>query len=218
PEDRDTARVARRVVPWILLVVLAAGCAGSTMSSAPATVSTRADPKPVKPIVLRRLVPAPAGTLGSAVQDPATAGLPDGSGAALLGGLTAADTSRDDVVTVTRAGVERRPGHLPLAVHDAAAVTLGRLVYLFGGGAGLKQIDTIVQVDPLTGAAQAIGRLPAVSSDQSGAAVGDTAYIVGGYTVAKWLDTIVAWKAGGKARVVAHLPVAMRYAAVASAA
>src|SRR5205807_2389314 len=29
---------------------------------------------------------------------------------------------------------------------------------------------------------------------------------------------IVAWKAGGKARVVAHLPVAMRYAAVASAA
>src|SRR5207253_1388986 len=48
-------------------------------------------------------------------------------------------------------------------------------------------------------------------------AVGDTAYIVGGYTGTKWLDTIVAWKPGGRAHVVARLPMPVRYAAVAAA-
>ena len=57
----------------------------------------------------------------------------------------------------------------------------------------------------------------APSSDQAGAAIGRTAYIVGGYTGAHWLDTIVAWQPGGPARVVAHLPHALRYAAVAAA-
>ena len=138
---------------------------------------------------------------------------PFAGGAVLLGGLTAADTSRDDIVTVTRSG-SRRVGHLPTAVHDAAAVTIGRLSYLFGGGTGPSQIDTIVRVDPRTGAAEAIGHLPSGSSDQTGAAIGGTAYIVGGYTGTRWLDTIVAWKPGGSARVVAHLPSAVRYAAV----
>ena len=40
------------------------------------------------------------------------------------------------------------------------------------------------------------------------------AYVVGGYTGSRWLDTIVAWKPGSSARVVAHLPSAVRYAAV----
>ena len=202
---------------WIVLLVLAAGCSGSSKSSPPTAAATDAGPRPVKRVLFRQLVPAPAGTLGTPVQDPATARLPGGAGAALLGGLTAADTSRSDIVTVTRAGVERHPGRLPVALHDAAAVTLGSLVYLFGGGDGVEQLDGIVQVDPLTGAAETIGRLPARSSDQTGAAVGDTAYVVGGYTGAKWLDTIVAWKRGGRARVVAHLPSPVRYAAVAAA-
>jgi YVTN family beta-propeller protein len=160
-----------------------------------------------------RLVPVAAGTLDAPVQDAAPARF--GDGAVLLGGLTASDTSRDDVVTVTRAG-SRRVGRLPGVVHDAAAVTIGRLSYLFGGGTGPAQIDTIVQVDPHTGAAQAIGHLPSGSSDQTGAAIGGTAYIVGGYTGTHWLDTIVAWKPGGRARVVAHLPSPVRYAAVTS--
>jgi YVTN family beta-propeller protein len=209
--------VIRRAGAWIVLLVLAAGCSGSSKSSAPTTGATDAGPRPVKRVLFRRLVAAPDGTLGAAVQNPATARLPAGGGVALLGGLTAADTSRSDIVTVTKAGVERHPGRLPVALHDAAAVTLGSLVYLFGGGDGVEQLDGIVQVDPLTGAAQTIGRLPARSSDQSGAAIGDTAYVVGGYTGAKWLDTIVAWKRGGRARVVAHLPSPVRYAAVAAA-
>src|SRR5205085_26663 len=43
------------------------------------------------------------------------------------------------------------------------------------------------------------------------------AYVVGGYTGTRWLDTIVAWRPGGRARVVARLPSPVRYAAVAAA-
>jgi DNA-binding beta-propeller fold protein YncE len=70
---------------------------------------------------------------------------------------------------------------------------------------------------PLAGGTpQPVGRLPAPSSDQAAAAVGSTAYVVGGYTGSRWLDTIVAWRPGSTARVVAHLPTAIRYAAVAA--
>jgi YVTN family beta-propeller protein len=196
---------------------VAAGCGGSNAAAPQTTAGTTSATgttqrnAAARLLSIRRLVPVDAGTLDSSVQDAAAA--PFGGGAVLLGGLTAADTSRDDVITVSRAG-SRRVGHLPGVVHDAAAVTIGKLSYLFGGGNGPAQIDTIVRVDPRTGAAEAIGHLPSGSSDQTGAAIGATAYIVGGYTGTRWLDTIVAWKPGGTARVVAHLPSAIRYAAV----
>jgi YVTN family beta-propeller protein len=207
------------VLPALLLLAVAAsaaGCGGSpaaapsTGTSTPGTATSQKNEAALV-LPIRRLVPVDAGTLGSAVQNAAPA--PFGGGAVLLGGLTAADTSRDDIVTVSRAG-SRRVGHLPGVVHDAAAVTIGKLSYLFGGGNGPAQIDTIVRVDPRTGAAEAIGHLPSGSSDQTGAAIGGTAYIVGGFTGSRWLDTIVAWKPGSAARVVAHLPSAVRYAAV----
>jgi len=129
----------------------------------------------------------------------------------LLGGLTAADTSTDTVSVVSR-GRERRAGALPTAVHDAAAVRIGRSVYVFGGGDGARQYGEIVRVG-----AGVVGSLPAPSSDQAAAAIGDTAYVVGGFTGTRWLDTIVAWSPGHSARVVAHLPSPVRYAAVTSA-
>ena len=61
------------------------------------------------------------------------------------------------------------------------------------------------------------GRLPAPSSDHAAAVLGGQAYIVGGYTGTHWLDTIVAYAGNGSARVVAHLPTAVRYAAVTAA-
>ena len=161
------------------------------------------------------LVPVAAGNLANAIQDAAAA--PYAGGAVLLGGLTPADISSDEIVTATRAG-SQRVGRIPTALHDSAAVKIGARTYLFGGGTGVSEIDTILMVDPRTGAAQAIGHLPAGSSDQSAAAIGQTAYIVGGYTGTRWLDTIVAWSPSGKARVVAHLPHTLRYAAVTAAA
>jgi YVTN family beta-propeller protein len=197
--------------------ILVAACGGTHAAATVSGPSTRATTQTSKkdeasrPLPIRRLVPVDAGTLDAAAQDAAPAPFP--GGAVLLGGLTAADTSRDDIVTVSRSG-SRRVGRLPTPVHDAAAVTIGTLSYLFGGGTGSSQIDTIVKVDPRTGAAEAVGHLPSGSSDQTGAAIGGTAYVVGGYTGTRWLDTIVAWKPGGRARVVAHLPSAVRYAAV----
>jgi YVTN family beta-propeller protein len=203
-------------VVLVAVCLPAVGCGGSHAAQTTVGTATRAAAPTGKneasrPLPIRRLVPVDAGTLDSAVMDAAPA--PFAGGAVLLGGLTAADTSRDDIVTVSRSG-SRSVGHLPTAVHDAAAVTIGPLAYLFGGGTGPSQIDTIVKVDPSTGAAEAVGHLPAGSSDQTAAAVGGTAYIVGGYTGTRWLDTIVSWKPGGRAHVVAHLPSAVRYAAV----
>ncbi len=162
------------------------------------------------------MLSAPAGVLDAPVQDAAAAALP-GDGLLLLGGLTAADTSTAAVVAVGTSG-SRRIGTLPFAVHDAGGAHLGSKAYVFGGGDGVRQHDEIVRVDPTTGAAAVVGRLPAPSSDQAAATIGGTAYIVGGYTGTRWLDTIVAWKPGSAARVVGHLPTALRYAAVTAVA
>ena len=100
----------------------------------------------------------------------------------LLGGLTAADTSRTDVRIATATG-DRAAGELPTALHDTAAVRLGNSVYLFGGGTGSKtQTDEILRIPAGGGPAVLVARLPAPSSDQSAAAIGGTAYVVGGYT------------------------------------
>jgi YVTN family beta-propeller protein len=134
-----------------------------------------------------------------------------------VGGLTAADTSSNEIVVVSAAGHARIAGHVPGAFHDSAAVPIGGVVYTFGGGNGVAQLDQILRIDPRTGRVTDAGRLPAPSSDQSAALVGRTAYVVGGYTGSQWLDTIVAWRPGTAARVVAHLPHPLRYAAVAAA-
>ncbi len=212
--------VVRRAAPLLVAVLAVSGCSGSHPSAGtttrPATVrrSARPAPPPRRP---ERLAAVPAGTLPAAVQDAAAAPLPGGRGVALAGGLTAADVSTDGIVVVSPAGAQARPGRLPGALHDAAAVRLGPLVYLFGGGDGVRQLDSIVRIDPVTGAAEAVARLPAPSSDQAAAALGGTAYVVGGYTGSAWLDTIVAWRPGSAARVVARLPTPLRYAAVAAA-
>ncbi|MBA3843891.1 MAG: hypothetical protein H0X39_14975, partial [Actinobacteria bacterium] len=156
-----------------------------------------------------RLTATSTGRLNAALQNAAPAVA--GSAVVLLGGLTAADTSTSEIIRAT-ATTATTSGHLPAAVHDAAAAAVGGHVYLFGGGDGVAQLDRIVRI-PGTDA----GRLPAPSSDQSAASIGNTAYIVGGYTGTAWLDTIVAFTPGGGAHVVARLPAAVRYAAVATA-
>jgi len=173
-------------------------------------VSAKAIRSKPRAVVPRTLVARHAGRLDAPLQDAAAVSL-DGSRAMLLGGLTAADTSTDAVSVISRNG-ERATGRLPTAVHDAAAARLGRSVYLFGGGDGARQHDEIVRVGRGD-----IGRLPAPSSDQAAAAIGGTAYVVGGFTGTHWLDTIVAWSPGRRARIVAHLPSPVRYAAVTSA-
>ena len=153
------------------------------------------------------------GGLRSALQDAAATAV--GGRVALLGGLNAADASTDavQVATASRAAVV---GRLPVALHDAAAISIGGEVYLLGGGDGTAQLDAIRRVDLATGTTHLAGRLPAPNSDLAAVTVGDTVYAVGGYTGSRWLDTIVAWRPGGSAHVVARLPHALRYPAVAA--
>ena len=159
----------------------------------------------------RRLLERRIGTLPAPLEDPGAAVI--GARVLLAGGLTAQDTSTSDVIAVQGRSA-RASRALPAAQHDAPAVALAGAVYVFGGGDGIRQLDHILRIDPRSGQVTAVGRLPAASSDSSAATVGSTAYVVGGYTGTHWLDTIVAVRPGGGARIVARLPVGLRYAAV----
>ncbi len=195
----------------VTVALLTSGGSGSTSGGARAPRLRDANSRQ------GRLVERRTGALRAPVQDATAVALGAGR-VMLLGGLTAADTSRADIRVATATG-DRGGGSLPTAVHDAAAVRLGGAVYLFGGGTNANtQSDRIVRVPLSGGAGTVIGRLPAPSSDQSAAAIGSTAYVVGGYTGTRWLDTIVAWRPGTSARVVARLPVPLRYAAVTAVA
>ncbi len=201
--------VAGAAVSWQL-----AGAKEPTASGRTATVDTgpRARSRQAKG-VSARLVERRTGDLPAPVQDAAAATTAQDRGVILLGGLTAADTSTAAIVVAHPTGARQR-GVLPTALHDAGAVRLGASTYLFGGGDGSKQLDGIVRVDAATGATADAGRLPSPSSDQAAAELAGTAYVVGGYTGSHWLDTIVAWRPGSSARIVAHLPAPLRYAAV----
>ena len=212
-------RLIRRSVLVAAPALVVAGGAGVAL-----LVFRRDDPTPVAkhaaPIVAKakhRSVPLhlsaqSAGSLAAPIQDAAGAALQHGS-VLLLGGLTAGDVSTN-AMRVVSAGRDRALGRLPVALHDAAAARLGRFVYLFGGGDGSAQHREIVRVDPVSGRTQQAGSLPDGSSDQAAAAIGGTAYVVGGFDGSRWLDTVVAWRPGGSARIVAHLPDPVRYAAV----
>jgi YVTN family beta-propeller protein len=193
----------------LTLALLVAGC-GAAQTEATSTRHAVLTSTVVKqqPVTVQE---RPLGVLTSPVQNAASA--PYRGGALLAGGLTAADTSTANVVLVAARGTV---SPLPRALHDTTAAALGGSVYLFGGGDGVRQLDAIVRIAP--GAPATVGRLPAPSSDQSGAVVGGAEYVVGGYTGTQWLDTIVRWRPGRAARVVGHLPGALRYAAVAAVA
>jgi Kelch motif protein len=164
----------------------------------------------VQPI---RLSSSVVGHLSAPEQDAAVAQTGPAS-AVLLGGLTAADTSRTDVV-VLHGAREARHDVLPAAVHDAAAVRLGRSVYLFGGG-NFTTSDAIVRVSLSGRPAQQVGKLPRPLSDVAAATVGSTAFIVGGYDGTNASDEILAWRPGHRVHVVGKLPHPLRYAAVAA--
>jgi len=150
--------------------------------------------------------------LPAAVQDPASAAL-GSDHVVLLGGLTAADSSTG-AVTELRAGRVQRLSRLPGVQHDAQAAALGGAVFVFGGG-DRQQYGHILRYDPASAAVTRAGNLPQAQSDVAVTQIGDTAYVVGGFNGTQFLDTILAWRPGQPVRTVAHLPVGVRYAAVA---
>lgn len=189
------------------LALALAGCGGgtptaSTSSSAHAQRAAHKRPAAVR-VAYRPLFSLPA-----PLRDPASAALGDGR-FVLLGGLDAADTSTAGVEVAGLRGVTHTSS-LPLAQHDAQGAALGGKVYVFGGGSA-SELDHIVRFDPASGAVHAVGSLPHAQSDVAVTQSGGTAYVVGGYDGANWLDTIIAWRPGASPKVVAHLPVGLRY-------
>lgn len=153
---RRRRRRRRRLLPLVLVVgclLLAGGAAaflatrGGSRARVPPAATHAAAATPAKaqhPLGPLRLVEHTTGSLTEPVQD-AVAAAVGANRMMLLGGLTAADTSRTDIRIATSRG-DRAAGQLPTALHDTAAVRLGRSVYLFGGGTGANtQSDTILR-------------------------------------------------------------------------
>jgi outer membrane protein assembly factor BamB len=150
-------------------------------------------------------LPAPASRL---------AAVPVGSGrVVVLGGLVGGSSS-DQILGGPPAQL-RRIGTLPVPTHDAAAVALGRTLYLLGGGQATSS-DAVVRV-AADGRATRTGTLGEPLSDLGAAVIGATAYIAGGYTGARYATAILAFQ-GHTPHLAARLPVGLRYAGVAALA
>src|SRR5438132_3953790 len=138
----STVRARTLVLAAGLLPALATACSGSHSAQDPTTparqVHIRTPENESRPTPIHELS---TGSLAAPVQDAAAAGL-GGTRVLLLGGLNAADVSIDTVALVPGRHAPLL-GRLPVALHDSAARPLGRTVYLFGGGNGLRTRDAI---------------------------------------------------------------------------
>jgi N-acetylneuraminic acid mutarotase len=197
------------------LALAGAGCGGSgaptTSSSAAAHTHRHAAARHTATSV--RVVYRPLFALPAPLRDPATAAL-GGGRFVLIGGLDSSDVSTSEVDVATLRGVHASTP-LALAQHDAQGAALGTKVYVFGGGSA-SELDHIVSFDPAAGVVHAVGALPHAQSDVAVTSLDGTAYVVGGYDGASWLDTIIAYRPGSGPRVVAHLPVGLRYSSAAA--
>jgi Kelch motif len=200
----------------VVLALAGTGCGGAgahtATRSSPAAHPDRSTAAAAKATLARpaQLVYHPLYSLSAPLRDPASAVL--GSGHfVFLGGLDAADSSSAGIELADLHGVLHTDS-LPLAQHDAQGAQLGGVVYVFGGGS-FSELDHIVSFDPVSDLVHTVGVLPHAQSDVAVTASDGTAYVVGGYDGTNWLDTILAWRPGSTARVVAHLPVGLRYAA-----
>ena len=139
-----------------------------------------------------------------------------GQGIVLAGGLTAAGTTGAVSRISLPGGQVVAVGRLARPVHDAAGVTLGGAILVFGGGVTTQ--DAWVQRIAGHGSGSITGQLPARRADLSAAVVGSEAIIVAGGAGGRADPRVLATTDGRHFRVVARLPVAVRYAAVTAVA
>ncbi len=84
--------------------------------------------------------------------------------------------------TVTEvSAVEQLPDRLPRRVAMAPAVFTGEVVYIFGGATNGSILDTIIEVDPLTGTSKVLEwKLPSPRKLSAAVWADGSAYIIGG--------------------------------------
>jgi hypothetical protein len=174
----------------------------------------------VRPRRMLEVRPAPY-RLPAAVSGEAVS--PDGRGLLVSGGLLADQSSSDSVIRVNvRTGRSAVSGHLAMPVHDAASAVLGGRLLVFGGGtysssAAVQRPSTGAVQRPSTGTGAVYGTLPAPRSDLLAVTEGATTYLAGGHSGGTYATTVLATTDGRHFRVVARLPLPVRYPGVVAA-
>jgi hypothetical protein len=221
---RRQIRLARTAVLFVAMAVILAWLTGgfsgpgkkggrtatsrgpSSAETRPSTTVTTAAAGPVKAQYLSTRLPT---TLSRAVV--AT----DGNAVLILGGLDDRGKSSSTVYRFDpRAGSVQGDGSLAVGAHDATGVKLGDVVLVFGGGSessGLRAVQSYQG-----GKATVVGSLPQARSDLASVVVGSEAIVLGGYTGTSLPTSVLATSDGSTFRVVAQLPVPVRYAGVAA--
>src|SRR5262249_43945097 len=149
PVTRLAVAVVLVVAAGAVLAIVLRPSPSHKSSTAPPSVSTTTPrtttrARPVSRRAPTALAERATGSLPAPLQDPSFVN--SGRAVLLLGGLNAADTSVDTVISAGFHGA-RTIGRLPSVRHDTAAAALGNGVYVFGGGNGPGQLDEIVRVD-----------------------------------------------------------------------
>ncbi len=193
-------------------------CGPVSSSSAPTTVksaiSTTTTPSTTLPVLLSaseaswqlrnplsRMVLLPAG----------------GNSLAILGGLTAADTSASGIFSLNLAnGALTATGVLPAAVHDAAGVVLGSNYLVIGGGS-VSTVATVESAPLAGGSGKVLSSLPQPRSDCTAVVADGSVVIVGGYNGSTADPAVLETTDGTSFRQVSTLKVPVRYSALAAA-
>ncbi len=136
-----------------------------------------------------------------------------GSVVLICGGLSTGGTTGSILELDPGSARISRAGSLAVAVHDAGGAALDGQAYVFGGGRTVAG-STVQRVDP-GGTAIAVGQLPAARADLVAVATGSEIVLVGGGTPGQPDGRVLATTDGHQFRLVARLPVAVRYPAVA---
>ncbi len=140
---------------------------------------------------------------------------PDAGGLLIAGGLTPSGASTNTVTSLDPVtGATRQVGRLAQATHDAGGFVVGGRMFVAGGGIDTS-VPTIQSFTPGTDAT-VTGALSHPRSDISGVTAGPAGYLVGGYDGTTVDPRVLGTTDGEHFRVVARLPVPVRYAGTAA--
>ena len=134
----------------------------------------------------------------------------------IAGGIDASGTSSPGIFALDPTTHKLTSlGTVPEPFHDAAGAIISGRLFVFGGGAASSS-SAVQRFDLTTRASSIVARLPHALSDVSRAVVGGAVYLVGGYDGHVPRREIYRTTDGRHFRLVAMLPIGLRYPAVAA--
>jgi hypothetical protein len=138
-----------------------------------------------------------------------------GDSAFVLGGIDAAGVTVANIYRFTpKSGAVAHAGVLAQPTHGAAAVSIGDRIVVFGG-ASTHVSSAIQSFDPRTETTTISGSLPSPRADLAATVAGSTSVLLGGFDGYGPLNSVLAGRPSSGFHVLATLPVAVRYPAVA---